>query len=155
MPWLFCVAMSLRFGFRIALLAAIGAPLVACSSAVRKPRLLHPGPASFQRYNATQFDPYPQNDMAPEIVGGRPLDYQVPPNEVTRARQFTDGRAGSATSLPTAVPGATITGAPTFIPPPTAGLPPAPVVGPAIPVVSTPPVSTMPVPAGPPITYRY
>ena len=62
-------------------------PLTACSSAVRKPTLLHPGPAYFQRNNAMQFDPYPQNDMGPEIVGGRPIDFQKPPNEVSRARQ--------------------------------------------------------------------
>ncbi len=62
-------------------------PLTACSSRVHKPTLLHPGPANFQRNNATQFDPFPQNDMGPEIVGGRPREFQKPPNEVTRARQ--------------------------------------------------------------------
>ena len=65
-------------------------PLSACSSAVRKPQLLHPGPAPFQRQNATQFDPYPPNDLGPEIVGGRPIDFQKPPNEVERSRQFRD-----------------------------------------------------------------
>jgi len=62
-------------------------PLTACSSTVHKPTLLHPGPAYFQRNNAMQFDPYPLNDMGPEIVGGRPLDFQKPPDEVSRARQ--------------------------------------------------------------------
>ena len=66
---------------------ALSLPLAGCSSAVRQPRLLHPGPAGYQRNNATQFDPYPQNDVGPEIVGGRPLGYQKPPDEVTRARQ--------------------------------------------------------------------
>ncbi len=51
------------------------------------PQLLHPGPAGFQRNNALQFDPYPPNDMGPEIVGGRPRGFQKPPNEITRARQ--------------------------------------------------------------------
>ena len=60
---------------------------VGCSSTVRKPQLLHPGPAEYQRYNATQFDPYPQNDVGPEIVGGRPEGYMQPPNEIERARQ--------------------------------------------------------------------
>lgn len=59
----------------------------ACSPTIYKPTLLHPGPAPFQRNNAQQFDPYPPNDLGPEIVGGRPKDYQKPPNEVTRARQ--------------------------------------------------------------------
>ncbi len=61
--------------------------LTACSSAVRKPQLYHPGPAGYQRSNAQQFDPYPQNDVGPEIVGGRPLDFQKPPDELQRARQ--------------------------------------------------------------------
>jgi len=60
---------------------------VGCSPTVRKPRLYSPGPASYQQYQATQFDPYPPNDMAPPIVGGRPKDFQKPPDEVLRARQ--------------------------------------------------------------------
>jgi len=61
-----------------------------CSPDVRKPRLIGPGPAWYQRANAEQFDPYPQNDMGPEIVGGRPLDFQKPPDEVVRARQESE-----------------------------------------------------------------
>lgn len=60
--------------------------LTACSSTIRRPRLASPGTAPFQRHNAEQFDPYPQNDMGPEIVGGRPPDYAVPVPEVERAR---------------------------------------------------------------------
>jgi len=62
-------------------------PLTACSSTVHKPTLQHPGPAYFQRNNAQQFDPYPLNDIGPEIVGGRPREFQKPFGEVTRARQ--------------------------------------------------------------------
>ena len=62
-------------------------PLTACSSAVKKPSFLHPGPASFQRNNAEQFDPFPLNDLGPEIVGGRPREFQKPIDEVRRARQ--------------------------------------------------------------------
>ena len=62
-------------------------PLTACSPTVMRPNWLHPGPANFQRNNATQFDPYPPNDVAPEIVGGRPREFQKPPNEVLRSRQ--------------------------------------------------------------------
>lgn len=65
------------------------AGLTACSSTVHKPTLLHPGPAPFQRNNAVQFDPYPLNDLGPEIVGGRPREFQKPTNEVTRAREGT------------------------------------------------------------------
>jgi hypothetical protein len=135
--------MSPRSCCRLFALAVACAPLTACSSAVRKPQLLHPGPASFQRYNATQFDPYPQNDMGPEMVGARPPDYTLPPDEVKRSRQFLSGAAGSAQQLPAAVP--TLPAAPIA----------APVYGPAVPV-NPPPASVGPaIPAGPPITYRY
>lgn len=79
-------------------LLLLAAHLVGCSAAVRKPQLLHPGPAGYQRSNAEQFDPYPQNDMAPPIVGGRPKDYMFPPDEVTRSRQYSP--AGPWRSLP-------------------------------------------------------
>ncbi|MEM9354073.1 MAG: hypothetical protein AAGA92_13755 [Planctomycetota bacterium] len=76
---------------QVRLLIAIGLTvslcLYGCSSTVRQPRLRSPGTAPVQRYNATQFDPYPQNDVGPEIVGGRPIDFQLPPDEVVRARQ--------------------------------------------------------------------
>ena len=65
----------------------MGLLVAGCSSAVRKPRLRHPGPAAYQQYHATQFDPYPQNDVGPEILGGRPRTYMLPPPEVVRARQ--------------------------------------------------------------------
>ncbi len=72
-----------NFILLIALVALVG-----CSSAVRYPQFLHPGPAGFQQNNAMQFDPYPPNDVAPAIVGGRPLDFQKPAGEVERARQY-------------------------------------------------------------------
>jgi hypothetical protein len=79
--------------YRLATLTAwVALPLAAagCSSTVKKPSLLHPGPANYQRANAVQFDPYPQNDMGPPIVGGRPREYAIPPNEVERANQYSD-----------------------------------------------------------------
>lgn len=51
------------------------------------PRWRSPGPAFYQQYQAIRHDPYPQDEMGPEIVGGRPRAYQQPPPEVTRARQ--------------------------------------------------------------------
>ena len=75
------------------LLASAAAVLAAgCSNSIRKPMLLHPGPAPFQRANAEIIDPYPLPDMGPEIVGGRPLDFAVPRNEVTRAQDFQRSR---------------------------------------------------------------
>jgi hypothetical protein len=62
--------------------------LPACSSAVRKPQLAHPGPAAYQRANAEVFDPYPENDLAPAIDGGRPREVGPPRNQVERSQQF-------------------------------------------------------------------
>jgi hypothetical protein len=67
-----------------------------CSSQTRMPNLLHPGATGPQRYDAIFHDPYPLDDVAPEIVGGRPREYQRPVPEVTRGRLF---RAPQATPL--------------------------------------------------------
>ena len=104
-------------------------PLAGCSPTVHKPRLLHPGPAGYQRAIAEDFDPYPQDDVGPAIVGGRPRDYQIPPDEVARARQ----QQPVGPWRTTAPIGAPIT---------------APVIAPA-PVPYSPPV-TMPVTPPPP-----
>ncbi len=42
------------------------------------PRLLHPGSEEYQQVRAERFDPYPLNDVGPPIVGGRPMQYDVP-----------------------------------------------------------------------------
>lgn len=76
------------FWTKSALLCALLLPLSACSTAVHKPRLLHPGPSGYQRHIAEQYDPYPLNDLGPEIVGGRPREFQKPQDEVTRSRQL-------------------------------------------------------------------
>jgi hypothetical protein len=79
-------------------------PLAACSPTVVKPTLCNPGWAQQQRARAVQFDPYPQNDVGPEIVGGRPPDYAVPPNEVERAFQQNPIRKTVTAPLPVVLP---------------------------------------------------
>jgi hypothetical protein len=60
--------------------------LVGCRS---DGRILPPaGTVQHQRFNATVFDPYTDNDIAPEVVGGRPKDFQKPLNEPDRSRLF-------------------------------------------------------------------
>jgi hypothetical protein len=112
----------------LSLIAAL-APLAACSPTIHKPRLASPGPAPVQRYNATQFDPYPLPDMGPEIVGGRPIDYMVPVPEVERANQFREQQLAR--------------GQPVFVPQP------------PIPVMPTLPAYPPTQPAIPPVEYRY
>ena len=50
------------------------------------PPIFNPGPAELQQARAERFDPYPENEPGPEIVGGRPLDYDRPPAEPLRSR---------------------------------------------------------------------
>ncbi len=50
------------------------------------PNWSHPGPAEYQQRRAERFDPYPENEVAPAIVGARPREYEKPPAEVLRAR---------------------------------------------------------------------
>ena len=87
----------------------------------RFPNFLSPGWAQQQRADAVAHDPYPVDDAGPEIVGGRPREYQRPLNEVERARLAL---------------------------PPPIGLQPIPAIPVGPPVVTTP-YSTSPAPAAP------
>jgi len=51
------------------------------------PNWLHPGPAPYQQQRAEKFDPYPETDSSPTIVGARPREYDAPAAETTRARR--------------------------------------------------------------------
>lgn len=50
------------------------------------PRLCGPGSSDIQQRRAVRFDPYPQNEGGPSIVGARPREYDKPIPEVDRAR---------------------------------------------------------------------
>jgi len=76
--------MSARSSAPFALASLVFA--IGCGPHVRKPNLFDPGNAATQQYNAIFHDPYPMPDVAPEIVGGRPREYQQPVPEVARAR---------------------------------------------------------------------
>ncbi|MDI9443696.1 MAG: hypothetical protein QM844_05970, partial [Planctomycetota bacterium] len=49
------------------------------------PRIQGPGTAPYQRGIAERFDPYPENDVGPAVVGGRPRDFDRPAAEPVRA----------------------------------------------------------------------
>jgi len=107
---------------------------------IRFPRLFSPGPASYQRAEAVRHDPYPLNDVGPEIVGGRPLAYQQPVNEVERARM----------AAPRPVPSGPLVAPSWPTQPPPAVAPPPVVTNP--PVVTPPPTVTAPYMPAPPVT---
>jgi hypothetical protein len=49
-----------------------------------------PGTVQQQRYQATLHDPYPDGDGGPEVVGGRPREFQKPLAEPVRNRWLQD-----------------------------------------------------------------
>ena len=59
--------------------------LVGCAD-IAPPRIFHPGSQEYQQNRALRFDPYPLTDVAPEIVGGRPLQYIKPAPENERVQ---------------------------------------------------------------------
>lgn len=65
----------LRLGYLIVALAMLGV-LPACG--LDAPRLTSPGSLMDQRFRAVMFDPYADVDIAPEVVGGRPREFQHP-----------------------------------------------------------------------------
>jgi len=67
------------------LVTTVGAWAGGCRS-LAPPSFSNPGPAEYQQSRALRFDPYPEVEPGPAIVGARPLEYQKPPAEVLRAR---------------------------------------------------------------------
>jgi hypothetical protein len=59
--------------------------IAGCQSTA-KPSLAHPGSARTQQNRAVRFDPYPESDVAPAMVGVRPKGYENPISEPARAR---------------------------------------------------------------------
>ncbi len=49
----------------------------------------HPGTTYQQRLRASVHDPYPDQDLGPEVVGGRPRDF-APYPEAVRNRFYAD-----------------------------------------------------------------
>jgi hypothetical protein len=64
--------------------------LLASGCAGSRWNLWDPGRIEQQRLRATVHDPYSDVDAGPEVVGGRPRDYQQPLPEPVRNRLFTD-----------------------------------------------------------------
>ena len=73
---------------RLQLLAAGVLLLTALGGCQRTagPCWLHPGSAHSQQTRALRYDPFPENEAGPTMVGVRPREYQKPPPEPSRAR---------------------------------------------------------------------
>jgi hypothetical protein len=57
-------------------LIAVLALLPACGGCLATPNVVHPGTEAYQQARARVFEPYPENEPGPPIVGGRPREYQ-------------------------------------------------------------------------------
>ena len=81
-----------RFNTKWSLVACIFAfVLVGMTGCVPRNRLFAPqGSTTYQRYHATIHDPYPDRDLGPEIVGGRPREFEQAHPEAVRNRWLRD-----------------------------------------------------------------
>jgi hypothetical protein len=65
----------------------IAAMLIALAGGcVAMPRLFSPGSENKQQARAQIFEPYPEPDTGPPVVGARPREYQTPQAEVLRVQ---------------------------------------------------------------------
>ncbi|MFC1596664.1 hypothetical protein ACFL5Q_01825 [Planctomycetota bacterium] len=75
--------MARSYSVLLAAFLVIG--FLGCQS-VSRPDWLHPGPAAYQQSRAEQYDPFPENEPGPAIIGARPREYEKPVAEPLRAR---------------------------------------------------------------------
>jgi hypothetical protein len=83
--------MSPRWLLSLLVLTAIGCSADRSSIlGLSRPQWFHPGSLDYQRNTASLHDPFPDNDVAPEVVGGRPREFQKPLAEPVRNRSQAD-----------------------------------------------------------------
>lgn len=63
-----------------------GSMLLLAAGCANRPDLGPPGPVYQQQMRASIHDPYSDVEAGPEIVGGRPRDFQKPFSEAERSR---------------------------------------------------------------------
>ena len=67
-------------------IAILAASLLAGCKSVAMPTLYPQGTVAEQQYNAQRFDPQPEPDTAPEIVGSRGRESEFPVAQPSRSR---------------------------------------------------------------------
>jgi len=72
--------------------------LPACGGCLATPNLAHPGTEPYQQARARVWEPYPENEPGPPVVGARPREYQEPTAEPNRVMP----RLGEAVVAPSA-----------------------------------------------------
>ena len=84
--------MRITVGF---LFAVMVATLASGCASLARPNWFSPGPAAYQQRLAEQYDPYPEKDAGPDMVGVRPPGFREPAPEPLRARpveRFSNSR---------------------------------------------------------------
>jgi hypothetical protein len=97
----------MRSAYVLASSLLLAAAAMGCSSSLARPNWLNPGPVGYQQQVAERFDPYPEDDLGPPIVGGRPREYAIPrpPTPLKPAPALTSwGAAGPVQLAPTPGP---------------------------------------------------
>jgi len=84
------------------------------------PNLFHPGTEAHQQARAEVFEPYPENEPGPPVVGSRPREYQDPRAEVLRVQR----RIGEPILAPCPQTQTPVAQPPIVTPPPTIYYPP-------------------------------
>jgi hypothetical protein len=67
-------------------LIAVVLVLPACGGCLSMPNVVHPGSESHQQYWARWYEPYPENESGPPVVGARPREYRNEIAEPDRAK---------------------------------------------------------------------
>ena len=72
----------MRLTFLLLCALLVVATMPGCSHS--RPRVWPAGPIHQQQQNASLHDPYFDNDLGPEVVGGRPREFEKPLSEPVR-----------------------------------------------------------------------
>ena len=71
-------------------LSFLGLAILCSGCAGSRYNIFQPGTVDQQRLRATVHDPYSDQDAGPEVVGGRPREYQQQLPEPVRNRIYAD-----------------------------------------------------------------
>jgi len=83
----------MKWTYALTVLTVLIAPNVGCAGNRYAPSRWtwwHPGRVEAQRVRASVHDPYPDKDLGPEVVGGRPRDFMNQYPEAVRNRFYSD-----------------------------------------------------------------
>ena len=81
--------------WRVLSITALCAGLMLTGCMTQPTNVYAPGTIEMQRRRAIRLDPYPDQDIAPEIVGGRPREYDKDRSETNRAKLLREAWWGS------------------------------------------------------------